>query len=121
MKNDRFVPALCGIVGGLLIYVLIMTFFGWNDNGDKTYTGGPTYRYEDQGERQSYKTSSGSKSTSNSGSTGRKSSSGSSGSSKKSSDPFDAKDYDDPDDFYFDYPDDFVDYDDAADYWEEHH
>ena len=33
------------------------------------------------------------------------------------SDPFNARDYTDPDDFYFDYYDDFYDYEDAEDYW----
>ena len=120
MNNDRFIPGICGVIGGLLIFVLLMTFFGWHDNGDKSYTGGRTYRYESQSKRQSSKTSSGSNSGSNSGSSGRKSNSGSSGSSSKSSDPYGAKDYDDPDDFYFDYPDDFIDYDEARDYWEDH-
>lgn len=35
-------------------------------------------------------------------------------------DPYDAKDYAHPDDFYYDYYDDFWDYEDAEDYWEEH-
>ncbi|MCQ4022453.1 MULTISPECIES: hypothetical protein [unclassified Ruminococcus] len=43
-------------------------------------------------------------------------------SSKSSSgdDPFNAKDYCDPDDFYHDYYDDFYDYEDAEDYYYEH-
>ena len=49
----------------------------------------------------------------------RKSSSGSS-SKKKSSDPYGASDYAHPDDFYYDYYDDFWDYEDAEDYWEEY-
>ena len=37
---------------------------------------------------------------------------------KSSSDPYQAKDYAHPDDFYYDYYDDFWDYEDAEDYWE---
>ena len=40
---------------------------------------------------------------------------------KSSSDPYQAKDYAHPDDFYYDYRDDFWDYEDAEDYWERHH
>ena len=36
------------------------------------------------------------------------------------SDPYDAKDYDDPEDFYYDHPDDFFGYEDAEDYWDEY-
>ena len=39
----------------------------------------------------------------------------------KKSDPFHASDYAHPDDFYYDYYDDFWDYEDAEDYWEAHH
>ena len=39
---------------------------------------------------------------------------------KSSSDPYGAKDYAHPDDFYYDYYDDFWDYEDAEDYWEEY-
>ena len=35
-------------------------------------------------------------------------------------DPYYAKDYSHPDDFYYDYYDDFLDYEDAEEYWEEH-
>ena len=42
-------------------------------------------------------------------------------SSSKSSDPYNAKDYYDADDLYYDYPDDFWDYEDAEDYYNEHH
>ena len=34
-------------------------------------------------------------------------------------DPYGAKDYADPDDFYYDHYDDFFDYEDAEDYWYE--
>ena len=50
-------------------------------------------------------------------------SSSKSSSSKKSTkndDPYDAKSYAHPDDFYYDYPDDFWDYEDAEEYWEDH-
>ena len=40
---------------------------------------------------------------------------------KSASDPYQAKDYAHPDDFYYDYYDDFWDYEDAEDYWEKHH
>ena len=40
---------------------------------------------------------------------------------KSTSDPYQAKDYAHPDDFYYDYRDDFWDYEDAEDYWERHH
>ena len=36
-------------------------------------------------------------------------------------DPYHAGDYAHPDDFYYDHYDDFWDYEDAEDYWEEHH
>ena len=45
----------------------------------------------------------------------------SSSNKKSSSDPYQAKDYAHPDDFYYDYRDDFWDYEDAEDYWERHH
>jgi len=55
---------------------------------------------------------------------------GSSGSKKKTTttkkaatkayDPYHAADYVHPDDFYYDYYDDFYDYEDAEDYWYEH-
>ena len=35
-------------------------------------------------------------------------------------DPFDAKSYCSAEDFYYDYPDDFIDYEDAEDYWNAH-
>lgn len=41
----------------------------------------------------------------------------SSSSAKKSSDPYDAKSYAHPDDFYYDNYDDFRDYEDAEEYW----
>jgi len=39
---------------------------------------------------------------------------------KPTSDPYDAKSYSHPEDFYYDYYDDFWDYEDAEDYWEDH-
>lgn len=49
-------------------------------------------------------------------------SSGGNGSKKNSgSDPYDAKSYDDYEDFYDDHWDDFFDIDDAEDYWRENH
>lgn len=44
----------------------------------------------------------------------------SSSSTKKSSDPYGAKSYAHPDDFYYDYRDDFWDYEDAEEYYNEH-
>lgn len=41
--------------------------------------------------------------------------------SKKSSDPYNAQNYNDPEDFYYDYYDDFYEYDDAEEYWNENH
>ena len=41
-------------------------------------------------------------------------------SSSGKSDPFDAKSYAHPDDFYYDYRDDFIDYEEAEEYWEKH-
>lgn len=41
-------------------------------------------------------------------------------STNPSSDPYNASDYAHPDDFYYDYYDDFWDYEDAEDYWEAH-
>ncbi len=40
---------------------------------------------------------------------------------KSTTDPYNAKDYAHPEDFYDWYADDFWDYEDAEDYWEEHH
>lgn len=40
--------------------------------------------------------------------------------SSKNNDPYDAKDYVDPDDFYYDHYDDFYDYEDAEDYYHGH-
>ena len=37
------------------------------------------------------------------------------------SDPYHASDYSHPEDFYYDYYDDFWDYEDAEDYWERNH
>ena len=54
--------------------------------------------------------------SSNTTSSGNKNSS----SSSEKTDPYDAKSYAHPDDFYYDYYDDFVDYEEAEDYWEEH-
>ena len=39
---------------------------------------------------------------------------------KKSTDPYNARDYAHPDDFYDWYEDDFWDYEDAEDYWDEY-
>ena len=39
----------------------------------------------------------------------------------RSSDAYHASDYAHPDDFYYDYYDDFADYEEAEDYWEKHH
>ena len=39
---------------------------------------------------------------------------------KTTNDPYGASDYAHPDDFYYDYPDDFWDYEDAEDYWAEY-
>ena len=57
----------------------------------------------------------------NTGSAGRSSSSKGSQAGKNStgSDPYDVYDYDDPEDFYYDWMDDFDGYEDAEDYWEE--
>ena len=44
----------------------------------------------------------------------------SSSSAKKSFDPYDAKSYAHPEDFYYDNYDDFWDYEDAEDYYNEH-
>ncbi|MBQ8966105.1 hypothetical protein [Ruminococcus sp.] len=38
-----------------------------------------------------------------------------------STDPYDADSFYHPDDFYYDHYDDFYDYEDAEDYWYEHH
>lgn len=42
-------------------------------------------------------------------------------SKKKSSDPYNASNYLHPDDFYYDYYDDFWDYEDAEEYWKKYH
>ena len=41
-------------------------------------------------------------------------------SKKEETDPYNAKDYATPDDFYHDYYDDFYDYEEAEEYWDEH-
>ena len=41
--------------------------------------------------------------------------------STKDDDPYHAKSYSDPEDFYYDYYDDFWEFEEAEDYWNEHH
>ena len=43
------------------------------------------------------------------------------GTVRPSGDPYHADDYVHPDDFYYEYRDDFSDYEEAEEYWEEHH
>ena len=62
-----------------------------------------------------------SSSGSSSGSPGSSSYSYGTGTTDSSDDPYDASSYWDPEDFYYEYPEDFDDYEDAADYWYEHH
>ena len=40
---------------------------------------------------------------------------------KATDDPYSASKYSHPEDFYDDYYDDFFDYEDAEEYWDEHH
>ena len=83
--------------------------------------GEKTYSYSSIGSR----TATQSKRTTET--TKKQSSASSSGISKKSSttkrdsrDEFDADEYAHPDDFYYDHYDDFVDFEEAEDYWEDH-
>jgi hypothetical protein len=43
-----------------------------------------------------------------------------SGSSSNKSDPYDISKYTDADDFYYDYKDDFIDFEEAEDYYKKH-
>ena len=93
---------------------LVANLYDYTRNGYVIYTarcvnGEVTDIFDHQDDP--YKQSSGS----NSSSSSKKSSS-----STKKSDPFHASDYAHPDDFYYDYYDDFWDYEDAEDYWEAH-
>ena len=94
---------------------LVANLYDYTSNGYVIFTarcvnGVVTDVFDDRAHP--YKQSSGSSSSSSS----KKSSS-----STKKSDPFHASDYAHPDDFYYDYYDDFWDYEDAEDYWEAHH
>ena len=44
-----------------------------------------------------------------------------SSSSKKKEDPYNVNEYSDPEDFYYDNYDDFWEYEEAEDYYNEHH
>ena len=48
-------------------------------------------------------------------------SSGTGGKRRKTFEYYGVENYDDPEDFYYDYEDDFEDYEDAEDYWNEYH
>ncbi len=48
-------------------------------------------------------------------------SSGTGGKRRKTFEYYGVEEYDDPEDFYYDYEDDFEDYEDAEDYWNEYH
>ena len=94
---------------------LVANLYDYTRNGNVIYTarcvnGVVTNIFDHRDDP--YKQSSGS----NSSNSSKKSSS-----STKKSDPFHASDYAHPDDFYYDYYDDFWDYEDAEDYWEAHH
>lgn len=65
-------------------------------------------------------TSSSSSSNSKSTSSSKNTTSRKSSSSKKSSSSYNAKDYAHPDDFYYDHYDDFVDFEEAEDYWDDY-
>ena len=94
---------------------LVANLYDYTSNGYVIFTarcvnGVVTDVFDDRAHP--YKQSSGSSSSSSS----KKSTS-----STKKSDPFHSSDYAHPDDFYYDYYDDFWDYEDAEDYWEAHH
>lgn len=62
-----------------------------------------------------------SSSSSGSGSAGSSDYSNNTGTTSGDDDSYDASSYWDPEDFYYEYSEDFDDYEDAADYWYEHH
>lgn len=79
----------------------------WNKLFSNSRSYSTTVKYDTSSSSNSKNTSS------NKSTTYRKSSS-----SKSSSDPYNAKDYAHPDDFYYDHYDDFVDFEEAEDYWD---
>lgn len=82
----------------------------WNKLFSNSRSYSTTVKYDTSSSSLNSKSTSSSKST-----ISRKSSS-----SKNSSDPYDAKDYAHPDDFYYDHYDDFVDFEEAEDYWDDY-
>ncbi len=82
--------------------------------------GEKTYSYSNSGSRvttQSKRTAETTKKQSSAASNGSKKSSTT---KRDSRDEFDADEYAHPDDFYYDHYDDFVDFEEAEDYWEDH-
>lgn len=118
----------CGTWAILIVAILIaLSVLGsCGKSGKSTYLGSYRSNYSSSYSNRSYSSSrsisSGySSGSSSSRSTGAYSGNNSSSKSKTgSSDPYDAKSYYHPDDFYYDNYDDFWDYEDAEDYWEEH-
>lgn len=82
----------------------------WNKLFSNSRSYSTTVKYDTSSSSLNSKSTSSSKST-----TSRKSSS-----SKSSSDPYNARDYAHPDDFYYDHYDDFVDFEEAEDYWDDY-
>ena len=101
-----------------IVIALISLFGSCGKSSSKSYSSGSSRRLYSTS---SYSSSSKSTSTSNSYSGSSRSNTSESVKAKgSSSDPYDAKSYYHPDDFYYDHYDDFWDYEDAEDYWEEH-
>ena len=118
--------AIAVIIAAFLMFCYLLGSCG-RSTSSKTYRSSYSSGYSSS---RSYK-STGVTNKSGSGSSSCSSSSKSSGNygyysssksstSKKSSDPYDAKSYVHPDDFFYDYYDDFWDYEDAEDYYYEH-
>lgn len=120
-------PAGC-ISPTIIAVIIIISILGWifgigsacvsscNTKSKSSYSYTPRRSYSHSYSSRSYSSRSSSSYSSHSYSTySRKSTS-----SKKSSDPYNARDYYDADDFYYDNYDDFWDYEDAEDYYNEH-
>ncbi len=86
------------------------------------YTDAVEYWNKHHGTSTSSSKSSSSGSTSSSSSSGKSSnSSSSSSSSSTKKDPYNASDYPDAEEFYYYHTDDFIDYEEAEDYWNKYH
>ncbi len=114
------------IVWAIVIAVFIVIINAINSSGStkSSYTGGVRHNSSYYSSQSYSSRSSGSTkpSASTQPTSTNKTSSGSSSKKTNSekSDEFDARDYAHPDDFYYDHRDDFIDFEEAEDYWEDH-